>query len=80
MAQEHVDFCDISEVMAREYEKLGEERTHGLYHNGEPVHVNTMGAALNARWTVAALKGLPDAAISGFLSNEGKEVPAVKLD
>lgn len=79
-AQEHVDFCDISEVMAREYEKLGQQATHALYHNGEPVHVNTRGAALNARWTIAALKGLTDAPVSPFLSNEGNEVPAVRVD
>lgn len=79
-AQEHVDFCDISEVMARQYEKLGQERTHALYHNGEPVHVNTIGAALNARWTVAALKGLPDAPVDAFLSAEGNGVAAEKLD
>jgi lysophospholipase L1-like esterase len=79
-AQEHVDFCDITEVMAREYEKLGEERTRTLYHNGESVHVNTAGAALNARWTVAGLKALPDAPINRFLSNEGSEVPPARVD
>lgn len=79
-AQEQVDFCDISEVMAREYEKLGEEATHALYHNGEPVHVNTRGAALNARWTIAALKGLSDTPVTPFLSNEGKEIPTARAD
>jgi len=44
----------------------------------EPVHVNTVGAALNAEWTVAGLKGLADAPVTQFLSAKGMAVPAVK--
>jgi rhamnogalacturonan acetylesterase len=73
-AQEHVDFADISAVMATEYEKLGQPKTAALYHQKEPVHVNTVGAALNAEWTVEALKGLPDAPVTGFLSPRGQDV------
>jgi lysophospholipase L1-like esterase len=75
--QEHVDFADISSVMAAEYEKLGQAKTAALYHQREPVHVNTVGAALNAEWTVEALKGLADAPVTRFLSPRGQAVKVV---
>jgi len=77
-AQEHVEFVDISDVMAKEYEKLGQAKTAALYHQKEPVHVNTVGAALNAEWTVEALKALPNAPVTPFLSARGRELPAAK--
>jgi len=76
--QEHVDFVDISDIMAKEYEKLGQAKTAALYHQKEPVHVNTVGAALNAEWTVAGLKGLADAPVTAYLSAKGAAVPAAK--
>ena len=76
--QEHVAFVDISDVMAKEYEKLGQAKTAALYHQKEPVHVNTVGAALNAEWTVEALKALPNAPVTPFLSARGRELPAAK--
>jgi len=76
--QEHVDFVDISDVMAKEYEKLGQSKTAALYHQKEPVHVNTVGAALNAQWVVAALKAVPSAPITPFLSARGQAVPTAK--
>jgi len=76
--QEHVAFVDISDVMAKEYEKLGQAKTAELYHAKEPVHVTTVGAALNAEWTVAALKAMPDKLVTPFLSAKGTAVPAAK--
>ena len=77
-AQEHVDFCDISDIMAKEYEKLGQAKTAALYHAKEPVHVNTVGATLNAEWTVAGLKALPDAPVTSYLSARGLAVAGAK--
>ena len=74
--QEHVPFVDISEVMAREYEKLGQPKTATLYHQKEQVHVNTVGAALNAQWTVQALKGMSNSPIVPFLSAKGQSLTA----
>jgi hypothetical protein len=37
-----------------------------------------VGAALNAGWTVAALKGLADAPVTRFLSAKGQAVSAAK--
>jgi lysophospholipase L1-like esterase len=77
-SQEHVDFVDISDVMAKEYEKLGQAKTATLYHQKEPVHVNTTGATLNAEWVVEGLKALPDKPVSGFLSAKGQAVAVTK--
>jgi len=77
-AEQHVAFVDISDVMAKEYEKLGQAKTATLYHQKEPVHVNTVGAALNAEWVVEALKAMPDSPIVAFLSKAGQAVPAAK--
>jgi len=76
--QEHVAFVDISDVMAKEYEKLGQAKTAELYHAKEPVHVNTVGAALNAQWTVRALKVMPNSPIAPFLSARSQADPALK--
>jgi len=76
-AEEHVAFVDISAIMAAEYEKLGRAKTAALYHQREPVHVNTVGAALNAEWVVEGLKALPGAPLAGFLSARGQAVAAV---
>ena len=56
--------------------KLGQEKTAGLFHAKEPVHINTPGAFLNARCIVAGLKGLSDAPLSQYLSYLGEQVEA----
>ena len=72
----HVDFVDVSALVAEQYEKLGQEKTFGMFHAREPVHLDIPGAFLNARCTVAGLKGLPDAPVSKYLSYMGLMVEA----
>jgi lysophospholipase L1-like esterase len=73
--QEHrTDFVDVSTIIAREYEKLGQTKVAGLFHTREPVHMTTPGAFLAAQCTVAGLKALLDAPVSQFLSNLGQQV------
>jgi lysophospholipase L1-like esterase len=75
--QEHrTDFVDVSAVIAREYEKLGQAKVAGLFHTREPVHMTTPGAFLAAQCTVAGLKALMDAPVSQYLSNLGEQVPS----
>jgi rhamnogalacturonan acetylesterase len=74
--QEHVDFVDVSALVAKQYEKLGPEKTFGMFHTKEPVHLDIAGAFLNARVTVSGLKGLPDAPVSKYLSYLGLMVEA----
>jgi rhamnogalacturonan acetylesterase len=74
--QEHVDFVDVSALVAEQYEKLGQEKTFGMFHTKEPVHLDIPGAFLNARVTVSGLKGLTDAPVSRYLSYLGLMVEA----
>jgi hypothetical protein len=74
--QEHVDFVDVSALVAEQYEKLGQEKTFGMFHTKEPVHLDIPGAFMDARVTVSGLKGLPDAPISKYLSYLGLMVEA----
>lgn len=76
--EQHVDFVDISEAMAREYEKLGQRKTATLYHNGEPVHVNTIGAALNAEWIVQAFSGMLNSPLKPYLAARNRAVSPSK--
>jgi rhamnogalacturonan acetylesterase len=76
LQEHHTDFVDASAIIAEQYEKLGQEKTAGLFHAKEPVHINTPGAFLNARCIVAGLKGLSDAPLSQYLSYLGEQVEA----
>jgi rhamnogalacturonan acetylesterase len=74
LAEDHTDFVDASAIIAAQYEKLGAEKTFGLFHTKEPVHINTAGAFLNAQCIVAGLKGLSDAPVNSYLSYLGQQV------
>jgi rhamnogalacturonan acetylesterase len=76
LQEHHTDFVDASAIIAEQYEKLGKEKTAGLFHAKEPVHINTPGAFLDARCIVAGLKGLSDAPVSRYLSYLGEQVEA----
>jgi hypothetical protein len=74
LAEDHTDFVDASAIIAAQYEKLGPDKTFGLFHAKEPVHLNTAGAFLDAQLIVAGLKGLPDSPVTPFLSYLGQQV------
>jgi rhamnogalacturonan acetylesterase len=76
LQEHHTDFVDASAIIAEQYEKLGQEKTAGLFHAKEPVHINTPGAFLDARCIVAGLKGLSEAPVSRYLSYLGEQVEA----
>lgn len=75
-SEEHVDFLDASALIAEQYEKLGQEKTFGMFHAKEPVHLDIPGAFLSARCVASGLKGLPDAPVSRYLSYTGLMVEA----
>ncbi len=72
----HTDFVDLSALAARQYDELGQAKTFGLYHDDEPVHVNSPGAFMDASLIVAGLKGLADDPVSEYLSYLGRRVIA----
>ncbi|ADW70524.1 GDSL-type esterase/lipase family protein [Granulicella tundricola] len=73
----HTDFVDVSEIIAQAYRKLGPDKTAGLFHTREQVHINTAGAFLDTRCIVAGLEGLTDAPITPYLSYLGQEITPV---
>lgn len=43
LEEHHTEFVDASEIIAEQFEKLGREKTAGLFHAKEPVHIETPG-------------------------------------
>jgi lysophospholipase L1-like esterase len=80
LEEHNTDFVDVSGIIAREYQKLGQQKVVGLYHDNEPVHMTTPGAYLAAQLTVSGLKSLLDEPVTRFLSHLGETiVPADEL-
>lgn len=72
-------FVDHNDVIAREYERLGQDAVKPLFADGR-LHTTPDGAKLNARMAVAGLKSLKDLPLLGFLSEQGQAVPAYQPD
>ena len=70
---EHVPFLDLNELIAREYDALGQERVHALFP-ADHTHTNRDGAMLSAWVAVGALKGLPNDPVAPYLSGEATAV------
>ncbi|MBI4625720.1 MAG: rhamnogalacturonan acetylesterase [Verrucomicrobia bacterium] len=68
-----VPFIDLTNRMADEFDKLGEEKVKALYPQ-DHTHFNAEGADLHAAMVVAGLKGLRLAPLAEFLSEKGKAV------
>ena len=72
---EHVLFIDLTDIMADQFEAMGEDKVKGLYPQ-DHTHFNAVGANLHAAGVVAGLKGLRPSPITKFLSAKGQAVPA----
>ena len=72
---EHVLFIDVTDIMADQFEAMGEDRVKALYPR-DHTHFNAEGADLHAAAVVAGLKGLRPSPVTKFLSAKGKGVPA----
>lgn len=76
LQEHHTDFVDVSALIAEQYDELGKAKTFGLFHDDEPVHVNSPGAFMDASVIVSGLKGLADAPVNRYLSYLGECVVA----
>jgi len=75
--QEHVDFVDLNEIIARRYDALGEAAVDPLF--GDPhTHTTLAGAQLNAECVVAGLRALPHHPLDKYLSEKGKAIKPYK--
>jgi rhamnogalacturonan acetylesterase len=71
--QQHVEFIDLNEIIARRYDALGEEKVEPLF--GDPhTHTSRAGAELNASCVVAGLKALPQDPVALYFSDAGKAI------
>jgi lysophospholipase L1-like esterase len=72
--ENNIDFVDVSAIVAREFEKLGQDKVAGLYHEHEQVHMNAAGALLTSELIVSGLKSLLDLPVDKYLSRAGEMV------
>ncbi|HEV2437767.1 MAG TPA: rhamnogalacturonan acetylesterase [Verrucomicrobiae bacterium] len=72
---EHVLFIDLTDIMADQFEAMGEDKVKALYPR-DHTHFNAVGADLHAAGVVAGLKGLRPSPITQFLSAKGRAVKA----
>lgn len=69
-ASHHARFIDLDEIIARQYDALGEAAVEPLF--GDPhTHTTLAGATLNAESVVAGLKALPVDPVAAFFSPKG---------
>ena len=64
-------FLDLTNLVADQYEQLGEEKVKPLF-GPDYVHTSPAGAALNASIVVTGLLRLGPPAVTAYLSEKGK--------
>lgn len=72
--REHVPFIDLNEIIAREYDALGEAATEPMFADPH-THTSLEGAQLNARAVVTGLKLLHPDPLAKYFSPAAKDVP-----
>jgi rhamnogalacturonan acetylesterase len=77
-ASEKAHFLDINEIIARQYDALGQENVNALFVPGAGPHTSLAGAQTNATCVVSALKGLDNSPLVPFFSEKAASIsPAV---
>src|ERR1017187_56382 len=76
---ENAPFLDINEIIARQYDALGQENVKPLFIVGAGPHTSMPGAETNAAWVVAALKGLKENSLAKFFSDKASGVAPADL-
>lgn len=72
---EHVEFADLTNAIADEYEEMGEAKVKELFPE-DHAHTTAAGADLNASLVVAILKSI-NSPLAAWLSAKGQAVQAV---
>ena len=76
---ENAPFLDINEIIARQYDQLGQEKVKPLFIAGAGPHTSQAGAETNATCVVAALKGLKENPLAKFFSEKAAAVAPADL-
>jgi lysophospholipase L1-like esterase len=70
---EGVAFVDVTNIVADEYERLGQDKVRAFFPK-DHTHTSADGADLNAALVVSGLKSLADCSLVGYLSSKGQNV------
>jgi lysophospholipase L1-like esterase len=74
---EGVAFLDLNELVAREYDKLGEAKVKTFFPH-DHTHTNLEGAQLTARVAVAGLEGLPGNPLAPYFSAKARALTPLR--
>jgi lysophospholipase L1-like esterase len=69
----HVQFINVTDLMADQYDAMGEDKVKALYPR-DHTHFNATGADLHAAAVVSGLKGLKPSPVDKWLSARGEAV------
>ena len=72
-------FIDLNEIIARQYDELGQEKVNALFVAGAGPHTSLAGAQTNAVCVIAGLKGLPENPLAKYFSEKANDVAPVDL-
>jgi lysophospholipase L1-like esterase len=70
---EKAAFVDVTNIIADEYERLGQEKVQAFFPK-DHTHTSGEAADLNAALIVSGLKDLPNCPVAGYLSAKGQKV------
>ena len=74
-----VPFIDLHEIIARQYESLGQEKVKALFVPNAGPHTSLAGAQTNALCVVSGLKALKNNPVANYFSARADGVPAADL-
>jgi lysophospholipase L1-like esterase len=76
---EKVLFIDINEIIARQYDELGQEKVKPLFVAGAGPHTSLAGAQTNAACVISGLKGLKKNPLAKYFSKNARAVAPADL-
>jgi lysophospholipase L1-like esterase len=76
----HAPFIDLNEIVARQYDSLGQEKVKDLFVANAGPHTSLAGAQTNALCVVSGLKALKENPLAKYFSEKASGVPAADLN
>ena len=73
-------FIDLNEIIARQYDSLGQEKVKDLFVANAGPHTSLAGAQTNALCVVSGLKALKENPLAKYFSERASGVPAADLN
>ena len=77
-ANEQAPFLDINDIIADQYDRLGQEKVKPLFIVGAGPHTSMAGAQTNAMCVVLALKELKTNPLAPYFSDEANQLESAK--